>query len=123
MLEQEQSQDNLLYFECSSMRELHDSMKNWQDTNHQQFLALSIQLDSGNFCCIALTHPQNSKQQQTTKYEDDMDRFRHKALKHVGVTVNFESSAIPLEKVLAIQLKLKKCKSQAEVTAVFAEEF
>lgn len=55
--ESEQNKHNLLYFECSSMRELFDSMENWQNTNNKRLLSLSIQQDGGNFCCIALTNP------------------------------------------------------------------
>ncbi len=55
--ESEQNKRNLLYFECSSMRELFDSIENWQNTNNKRLLSLSIQKDGGNYCCIALTNP------------------------------------------------------------------
>jgi len=54
MPKQEEDKNNLLYFESPSMRELYESMKIWQNTNQRRFLSLNIQLDSGNFCCIAL---------------------------------------------------------------------
>jgi hypothetical protein len=53
----EQNKRNLLYFESSSMRDLYDSMENWQNTNHKRLLSVSIQQDGGRFCCIALTNP------------------------------------------------------------------
>jgi ribosomal protein S10 len=53
----EQNKRNLLYFESSSMRDLYDSMENWQNTNHKRLLSISIQQDAGKFCCIALTNP------------------------------------------------------------------
>ena len=39
------------------MRELFDSMENWQNTNNKRLLSVSIQQDGGKFCCIALTNP------------------------------------------------------------------
>lgn len=49
---------NLQYFESSTMQELFDCMDNWQNTYKKRFLSISIQQDKGNFCCIALTNPQ-----------------------------------------------------------------
>ena len=121
---QEQNKTNLVYFECSSMRALYDAMRNWQDTNHKDFLSLSIQQDNGNFCCIALTHPFDLVQQtQELLYEQEMARYQRKALKHIGVGVNFESDIIPHEKLLAIRTRLKICTTPTEVKAVFDEEF
>jgi len=48
---------NLQFFEASSMRELYDYMRNWQEANHKRLLSISIQEDAGKFCCIALTNP------------------------------------------------------------------
>lgn len=53
----EKNKHNLLYFESSSMRGLFDSMENWQNTNNRRLLSISVQQDSGNYCCIALTNP------------------------------------------------------------------
>jgi hypothetical protein len=54
---EDENKHNLHYFEGSSMRELYDSMKAWQDTNQKRLLLVSIQQDEGKFCCIALTNP------------------------------------------------------------------
>jgi len=48
---------NLQYFESSSMRELYESIQNWQNENQKRLLSMSIQNDDGKFCCIALTNP------------------------------------------------------------------
>ena len=48
---------NILYFEGSSMRELHDTMDGWQQKNRKRFLSMGIQKESEKFCCIALTNP------------------------------------------------------------------
>ena len=125
MSEEEQNKNNLLYFECSSMRELYDSMRLWQETNHKRFIALSIQQDGGNFCCIALIPPRKWEQQiqPYTKYEEAMKKFRRKALKHIGVGVDFWDPDIPPEKLLSIKSALEKCTNQTEVIALFAGEF
>ncbi len=126
MSEKEQSENNILYFECSSMRELYECMNIWQAENHKQFISLSIQQDCGKFCCLALINRCDLIQEmqlQLTKYDKDITRFRRKALRHIGVAVNFEDSEIPYKKVLAIQSKLKVCTTPAEVIAVFEEEF
>ena len=47
----------LLYFEDSSMRGLYDRMDEWQHANNRRLLSLSVQQDSGRYCCIALTNP------------------------------------------------------------------
>ena len=49
---------NLQYFAAPSMRELYDRMEAWQLENKKRFLAASIHQDHGEFCCIALTNPQ-----------------------------------------------------------------
>jgi hypothetical protein len=48
---------NLLYFEGNSMRDLYNSMEDWQNTNQKRLLSISIQYDNGQYCCIALTNP------------------------------------------------------------------
>jgi hypothetical protein len=48
---------NLLYFEGSSMKELYDTMENWQITYRKRLLSTNIQKDKGKFCCIALSNP------------------------------------------------------------------
>ncbi len=116
--------NNLLYFECVSMKALYETMRNWQDSNQKNFLSLNIQQDNGNFCCIALIHPLDFLQQeQKLNYRDEMARFQRKALKHIGVGVSFDSSIISPEKILAIQAKLKTCKTPTEIQSVFREEF
>jgi hypothetical protein len=48
---------DLQYFEESSMRELYDELQDWQARHQKRFHSLSIHLDGGRFCCIALTNP------------------------------------------------------------------
>lgn len=48
---------NLQYFEALSMKELYDTMENWQVENKKRLLSVSIEKDAGKFCCIALTNP------------------------------------------------------------------
>lgn len=48
---------NLHYFEASSMRELYDRMRHWQEETRKRLLSVSIQNDGDMFCCIALTNP------------------------------------------------------------------
>ena len=48
---------NILYFESSTMRGLHETMESWQNANQKRFLSMSVQKDGSNFCCIALTNP------------------------------------------------------------------
>jgi hypothetical protein len=107
------------------MRELYDYLENWQNTNQKRLISLSIQQERGNLCCIALIDADDMSRHSfpKTRYEADMERFRRKALKHIGVGVLFESSSIPPRKVLAIQSKLQKCTTSIEIKQVFAEEF
>lgn len=39
------------------MRDLYDTLENWQNANQKRFLSMSIEKDSSRFCCIALTNP------------------------------------------------------------------
>ena len=48
---------NILYFEGSSMRELHNTMDEWQNENEKRFLSMSVNKDGESYCCIALTNP------------------------------------------------------------------
>jgi len=48
---------NILYFEGSSMRELHNTMDEWQNENEKRFLSMSVNKDGDSYCCIALTNP------------------------------------------------------------------
>jgi hypothetical protein len=57
------------------------------------------------------------------KYEEDIEKFQRKALKHIGAIVDFESKVIPINKISAIQMRLQKCKTPEEVKTVFKEEF
>jgi hypothetical protein len=53
----DENKRNLQFFEASSMRELYDCMRSWQEANQKRLLSISIQADAGKFCCIALTNP------------------------------------------------------------------
>lgn len=48
---------NLLYFEGCSMKELYETMENWQIIYRKRLLSTNIQKDKGKFCCIALSNP------------------------------------------------------------------
>jgi hypothetical protein len=48
---------SVVYFENPSMRGLYASMDEWQQVNNRRLLSISVQQDSGNYCCIALTNP------------------------------------------------------------------
>ncbi len=48
---------NLLYFESATMRDLYDSMEQWQHANNRRLLSMSIEKDGDSYCCIALTNP------------------------------------------------------------------
>ncbi|HSF81801.1 MAG TPA: hypothetical protein VLA49_11235 [Anaerolineales bacterium] len=48
---------NLLYFEGRSMKELYETMENWQIAYRKRLLSTNIQKDKGKFCCIALSNP------------------------------------------------------------------
>lgn len=51
------NKQNLVYFEGSTMRQLYDSMVQWQEANNQRLLSISIQEEGNTYCCIALTNP------------------------------------------------------------------
>jgi len=121
MSELEQYKSNLVYFECSSMSELYASLKGWQNSNQKSFISLSIQKDGTNFCCVAIISP--IELTQIIEYKEAMAKFQRRALKHIGVAVEFVHPAILTEKISAIQHKLKKCTTPEEVKAVFAKEF
>ena len=53
----ENNKHNILYFEGSSMRVLHNTMDEWQKENEKRFLSMSVNKDGENYCCIALTNP------------------------------------------------------------------
>ena len=48
---------NLHYFEATTMADLHKALEAWQSEHEKRLLSVSIQADSGKFCCIALTNP------------------------------------------------------------------
>ncbi len=53
----DENKRNLLYFESNSMKELYETMEEWQKNNAKRLLSTNIQKDRGKFCCIALTNP------------------------------------------------------------------
>jgi hypothetical protein len=53
----DENKHNLLYFESNSMRELYETMEEWQKSNGKRLLSTNIQKDRGKYCCIALTNP------------------------------------------------------------------
>jgi hypothetical protein len=48
---------NLMFFESPSVRDLYDTMDEWQKINHKRLHSVNIQKDGDMFCCIALTNP------------------------------------------------------------------
>ena len=78
----DENKRNLLFFEASSMRELYDCMRNWQDANHKRMLSVSVQEDGGKFCCIALTNPTEVVicNQDGTRYVDVYRKGDHDCL-------------------------------------------
>ncbi len=53
----EMNKRNLVYFESNSMKELFNLMDEWQIEHEKRFLSISIEQDSGHYCCIGLTNP------------------------------------------------------------------
>jgi len=53
----DENKHNLIYFESTSMRELYNTMDEWQKANKKRLLSTNIQKDKGKFCCIALSNP------------------------------------------------------------------
>lgn len=123
MSEQKANKSNLFYFESSTMRGLYDCLANWQNTAQIHIRSLSIHQDRENFCCIVLTGSPHMAPESLTPYEDAMEKFQRKALKHIGVGVDFISDHIKPEKIQMIQTKLAKCKTPADVKAVFHEAY
>jgi hypothetical protein len=48
---------NLMYFEGSSMRDLHKQMENWQTEHKKRFMSVNIEREGDHWCCIALSNP------------------------------------------------------------------
>ena len=53
----ENNKRNILFFEASTMKELHSNMDDWQKDNKKRFLSMSVNKDGDSFSCIALTNP------------------------------------------------------------------
>ena len=53
----DENKRNIQYFEAASMAKLFNTLENWQLENRKRFLSVSIEKDSGMFCCICLTNP------------------------------------------------------------------
>ena len=123
MSEHMDNESGLFYFESPSMQGLYDSLEKWKNSSQAQIISLSIQQDHDNFCCIVVADSHDNDQPQFNQYEIDMAKFQRKALKQIGVGVNFSTNAIKPKKILSIQKKLEKCQSQEEVKAVFLEEY
>jgi hypothetical protein len=111
------------YFESSSMKELYKNLQTFQNSTPKHFLSLDIQIDQGKFCCILLADSHDVGEGHLTRYEEAMDKFQRKALKRIGIGVNFSDDAIKPQKILDIQMKLKECKSEEDVKRVFYEAF
>lgn len=105
------------------MRELHECLENWQNTSRNRICSLSIQKDRDCFCAIALIDKRNSEYLEVSPYDREMAKFLRKALKHIGTGINFSTNEIPPNKILAIQKKLKECKTLDDVRNVFLEEY
>ena len=123
MTELKENISNIFYFERPSMRGLYDCLVIWQNTTQKRIRSLIIQQDHENFCGIVIADSQDVSQTQLKPYDDAMAKFQRKALKHIGVGVSFSTDEIKPEKILAIQMKLEKCKTPNEIRAVFLEEY
>jgi len=110
MTELKENISNILYFESPSMQGLYDYLVIWQNTTQKRIRSLIIQQDHENFCGIVIADSQDVSQTQLKPYADAMAKFQRKALKHIGVGVSFSTDEIKPEKILAIQMKLEKCK-------------
>ena len=53
----ENNKHNILFFEGSTMKELHSNMDSWQRDTKKRFLSMSVNKDGDSFSCIALTNP------------------------------------------------------------------
>jgi len=52
-----ENKKNLLYFEASSMKELHKVIEDWQNENQKRLLSLAIEKDADMYCCLGLSNP------------------------------------------------------------------
>jgi hypothetical protein len=56
------------------------------------------------------------------KMTDELNRYKRKALKHIGEAVEFESDVIPADQLNAIKTALSGCKTADEVKEVFERD-
>ena len=52
-----ENKKNLLYFEASTMRELHKVIEKWQKENKKRLLSFSVEKDGDMYCCLGLSNP------------------------------------------------------------------
>jgi len=52
-----ENKKNLLYFEASSMKELHKVIEEWQNKNLKRLLSFSVEKDGDMYCCLGLSNP------------------------------------------------------------------
>jgi hypothetical protein len=78
---------NTLYFEGSSMKELYESIQNWQLENQKRLQSLTIQKDGAIFCCIALTNPTEVIIVDGTAYKGASVRYMESDDRPVGETL------------------------------------
>ena len=52
-----ENKKNLLYFEASTMRELHKVIEEWQNENQKRLLSFSVEKDGDMYCCLGLSNP------------------------------------------------------------------
>jgi len=143
MSKQRQNVSNLLYFECLSMSELYDCLKNWQDKNGEGFLSLNIQQDGDKFCCIAVINSVEVQETKDAKYGEadapkhsnssmlslsadeikDLalwyDRSRQWFLKGKGTAVDWECKHLREEIAAPIRVKLAMAKTEQDIMNAF----
>jgi len=52
-----ENKKNLLYFEASSMKELHKVIEDWQNENQKRLLSFAVEKDGDMYCCLGLSNP------------------------------------------------------------------
>ena len=52
-----ENKKNLLYFEASTMKELHKTIEEWQNENQKRLLSFAVEKDGDMYCCLGLSNP------------------------------------------------------------------
>jgi hypothetical protein len=52
-----ENKKNLLYFDASSMKELHKVIEEWQNEKQKRLLSFAVEKDGDLYCCLGLSNP------------------------------------------------------------------